>query len=119
MYDTKTRVALVKKRSILMRKQYRSTKLISLSTLCCMLLALNVSTITLFSDTGGLYSTADWMFGTAILYSDAGGYVLVAVIAFVLAVMITAYSMKHHEKTKEKPKEKRKEDTQTSKEVTQ
>ena len=83
MYDTKTRIELVKKR---MHEYHRR-----LSVLCTLLFLSLVGTMGIMHsqpiDITGMY-------GAILLHEDAGGYVLVAVISFTVAVVITALCIK-------------------------
>ena len=83
MYDTKTRIELVKKR---MHEYHRR-----LSVLCTLLFLSLVGTMGIMHsqpiDITGMY-------GAILMHEDAGGYVLVAVISFTVAVVITALCIK-------------------------
>ena len=83
MYDTKTRIELVKKRM----HEYHHR----LSVLCTLLF------LSLVGAMGIMQSqpiNVTGMYGTILLHEDAGGYVLVAVIYFTAAVVITALCIK-------------------------
>ena len=83
MYGTKTRIELVKKR---MHEYHRR-----LSVLCTLLF------LSLVGAMGIMQSqpiNVTGMYGTILLHEDAGGYVLVAVISFTVAVVITALCIK-------------------------
>ena len=88
MYDTARRVALVKQRvrENTRRRQWREA--ISLSAACMLLFAALMLAADAFAVQG---QTATWgVFGAMLLREDAGGYVLVAVVSFAAAVVITA-----------------------------
>ena len=88
MYDTARRVALVKQRvrENTRRRQWREA--ISLSAACMLLFAALMQAADAFAVQG---QTATWgVFGAMLLREDAGGYVLVAVVSFAAAVVITA-----------------------------
>ena len=88
MYDTARRVALVKQRVRENTRRRQRREAISLSAFCLMLftaLAGAAGTVV------GPGQTAAWgVFGAMLLREDAGGYVLVAVVSFAAAVVITA-----------------------------
>lgn len=87
MYDTEKRVALVKKR---MAKHHRR-----LSALCLLLFLFLVGAVGMVQsqpmDVAGMY-------GAILLHEGAGGYVLVAVISFTMAVVITVLCIKFGKK---------------------
>ena len=88
MYDTARRVALVKQlvRENTRRRQRREA--ISLSAACMLLFAVLTQAAGTVVGPG---QTAAWgVFGAMLLREDAGGYVLVAVVSFAAAVVITA-----------------------------
>ena len=91
MYDTKTRIALVKKRmhEYHCRQEWRTV--CRLSVLCALLF------LSLVGAMGIMQSqpiNATGMYGTILLHEGAGGYVLVAVISFTVAVVITTLCIK-------------------------
>ena len=88
MYDTARRVALVKQRvrENTRRRQWREA--ISLSAACMLLFAVLTQAAGTVVGPG---QTAAWgVFGAMLLREDAGGYVLVAVVSFAAAAVITA-----------------------------
>ena len=88
MYDTAKRVALVKQRvrENTRRKQRRG--IYGLSAACMLLFAALMQAADAFAVQG---QTATWgVFGAMLLREDAGGYVLVAVVSFAAAAVITA-----------------------------
>ena len=87
MYDTARRVALVRQRvrENTCRRQRR--EVISLSAACMLLCA---ALMQMAGTVVGPGQTAAWgAFGAMLLREDAGGYVLVAVVSFAAAVVIT------------------------------
>ena len=88
MYDTARRVALVKQRVRKNTRRRQRRGIYGLSAACMLLFA------TLMQTAGTLVApgqTAAWgAFGAMLLREDAGGYVLVAVVSFAAAVVITA-----------------------------
>ena len=91
MYDTKTRIALVKKRMHEYHRRQERRTVCRLSVLCTLLF------LSLVGATGIMQSqpiNVTGMYGAILLHEDAGGYVLVAVISFTVAVVITALCIK-------------------------
>ena len=96
MYDTEKRVELVKKR---VHEKYRRKKrrvICRLSALCTALSAFLVGTV--HTAAGQTQITAQGMYGSILLHEDAGGYVLVGVISFSTAVMITVLCIRLRER---------------------
>ena len=92
MYDTARRVALVKQRVRENTRRRQRREAISLSAFCLMLFTVLAGAADALIVRG---QTAAWgVFGTRLLREDAGGYVLVAVISFTVAVVITALCIK-------------------------
>ena len=95
MYDTEKRVELVKKR---VHEKYRRKErrvICRLSALCTALSAFLVGTV---HTAAGQQITARGMYGSILLHEDAGGYVLVGVISFSTAVMITVLCIRLRER---------------------
>ena len=88
MYDTVRRVALVKQRVRENTRRRQRRGIYGLSAACmllCTVLMQAAGTVV------GPGQTAAWgSFGTMLLREDAGGYVLVGVVCFAAAVVITA-----------------------------
>ena len=88
MYDTARRVALVKQRVRENTRRRQRREAISLSAACMLLFAALMQAADAFAVQG---QTAAWgSFGAMLLREDAGGYVLVGVVCFAAAVVITA-----------------------------
>ena len=88
MYDTARRVALVKQRVRENTRRRQRREAISLSAACMLLFAVLTQAAGTVVAPG---QTAAWgVFGAMLLQEDAGGYVLVAVVSFAAAVVITA-----------------------------
>ena len=88
MYDTVRRVALVKQRVRENTHRKRQRGIYGLSGACMLLFAVLTQAA---STVIGQGQTAVWgVFGAMQLREDAGGYVLVAVVSFAAAVVITA-----------------------------
>ena len=88
MYDTAKRVALVKQRVRENTRRRQRREAISLSAACMLLF------VVLMQAAGTVVGPGQpeaWgVFGAMLLREDAGGYVLVAVVSFAAAVVITA-----------------------------
>ena len=88
MYDTARRVALVKQRVRENTRRRQRRGIYGLSAACMLLFAVLTQTAGTVIGPG---QTAAWgVFGAMLLREDAGGYVLVAVVSFAAAVVITA-----------------------------
>ena len=88
MYDTVRRVALVKQRVRENTRRRRRREAISLSAACMLLCAALMQAAG--TVVGPVQPEAWGVFGAMLLREDAGGYVLVAVVSFAAAVVITA-----------------------------
>ena len=88
MYDTARRVALVKQRVRENTRRRQRREVISLSAACMLLCAALMQTAGTVVGPG--QPDAWGVFGAMLLREDAGGYVLVAVVSFAAAVVITA-----------------------------
>ena len=88
MYDTVRRVALVKQRVRENTRRRRRREAISLSAACMLLCAALMQAAGTVVGPG--QPEAWGVFGAMLLREDAGGYVLVAVVSFAAAVIITA-----------------------------
>lgn len=100
MYDTARRVVLVKKRAREIRRRRQRREVGSLSALCVLLLAALMRTADTVVEPG--MAAAQGSFGAMLLREDAGGYVLVGVVAFAAAVLLTAVCMRLRERDKRK-----------------
>ena len=88
MYDTARRVALVKQQVRENTRRKRQRGIYGLSGACMLLFAVLMQAAGTVIGQG---QTAVWgAFGAMLLREDAGGYVLVAVVSFAAAVVITA-----------------------------
>jgi putative copper export protein len=88
MYDTARRVALVKQRVRENTRRRQRRGIYGLSAACVLLCVVLMQTAGTVVGSG---QTAAWgVFGAMLLREDAGGYVLVAVLSFAAAAVITA-----------------------------
>ena len=100
MYDTARRVALVKQRVRENTRRRQRREAISLSAACMLLCAALMQTAGTVVGPG---QTAAWgSFGAMLLREDAGGYVLVAVVSFAAAAVITALCFRLRIREKQK-----------------
>ena len=106
MYDTARRVALVKQRVRENTRRRQRRGVYGLSAACMLLFAALVQAEDMAIERG---QTSAWgVFGAMLLREDAGGYVLVGVICFIAAVVVTVFctrlrkkNNKQEEQTKE------------------
>ena len=88
MYDTARRVALVKQRVQENTRRRQRRGIYGLSAACMLLCAALMQAA---GTVGGPGQPEAWgVFGAMLLREDAGGYVLVGVVCFATAVVITA-----------------------------
>ena len=100
MYDTARRVALVKQRVRENTRRRQRREVGGLSAVCLLLLAALMQTVGTVIGPG---QTAAWgSFGAMLLRQDAGGYVLVGVVSFAAAVVITVLCFRLISKLKQK-----------------
>ena len=88
MYDTARRVALVKQRVRENTRRRQRRGIYGLSAACMLLFAVLMQAVGTVAGPG--QPEAWGVFGAMLLREDAGGYVLVAVVSFAAAVVITA-----------------------------
>ena len=100
MYDTARRVALVKQRVRENTRRRQRREAISLSAACMLLCAVLMQTAGTVAGPG--QPEAWGVFGAMLLREDAGGYVLVAVVSFAAAVVITALCFRLRSREKQK-----------------
>ena len=95
MYDTEKRIELVKKRMHEYHRRQERRTVCRLSVLCTLLFLSLVGAMGIMQNKP---INVTGMYGTILLHEDAGGYVLVAVISFTVAVVITALCIKFRKK---------------------
>lgn len=106
MYDTATRVKLVKKR-IRQKQRAREQHIIhGLSALCLLLFVSLAGVIGAASGYGHCASLS--LYGSILLYKDAGGYVLVGILSFTAAVIITVFCIRYRKRKHSTPKKEEK-----------
>ena len=100
MYDTARRVALVKQRVRENTRRRQRCGIYGLSAACMLLFAVLMQAADALIVRG--QTAAQGVFGTMLLREDAGGYVLVAVVSFAAAVVITALCFRLRIREKQK-----------------
>lgn len=87
MYDTARRITLVKQRVRENTRRRQRRGIYGLSAMCMLLFAVLMQAVGTVVGPG---QTAAWgVFGAMLLRQDAGGYVLVGVVSFTAAAVIT------------------------------
>ncbi len=102
MYDTETRVAMVARRVNVLHRKWENRLSGVLSMLCLLLTGGIIAVIGTLGGRG--QGSVAGLYGTTMLFEDAGGYVLVGVIAFIAAVAITVLCIRYREKRKKNDK---------------
>ncbi len=101
MRNNRIRIKLALRRAN-RRLQYRQDFwILALSMMGCVMFALEIGLLTHIGQRGDYQSPEGWMYGATLLPSNVGGYILVAVVAFVIAVAVTVLCIKQHEKMKQ------------------
>ena len=104
MYDTTRRVALVKQRvrkNTHRRQRREAISLLAACMLLCVVLTQAVGTVV------GPGQLEAWgVFGAMLLREDAGGYVLVAVVSFAAAVVVTVFCTRLRKNNKQEKQTK-------------
>lgn len=101
MHDTAAHVQMVKKRIHQRQRAQQKCSIYRLSTLCVLLSVLLVGMTGWFSGVEQMIHMG--MYGSMLLHENAGGYVLVGVIAFAAAVIITVVCIRYAEKKRNEP----------------
>ena len=102
MYDTNERVAQVKERAARIKQKKEKRMIRGLSTLC---LALCCCLVGILGEVSGGFGSAvavQDLNGATLLSERTGGYVLVAVVSFVTAVVFTLLCVKLRERNVKK-----------------
>ena len=103
MRNAEDRTALILRRMGALRRKRerrRDAGLTAVSFMLCVSLAGMFRALT----DGGGTGHVPGMYGSALLYSSAGGYVLAGVLAFTAGVVITVLCFRHRHRTEEKEK---------------
>lgn len=100
MRTTDERIAELGRRVRIQKRKSENRLLASLSAVSVMLFACLVGLSGIYG--GGHRSSVQGLYGSTLLYEGAGAYVLVGVVAFAAAVVITVLCIRHRKKQKEK-----------------
>lgn len=96
MHTTDQRIQRLRERASQLQTQ-RDNRIIRISGLICVLTCAGLITLMLkFSGFGP--GGVEQLYGTTLLFEGAGGYVLVGVLAFAAAVLITVWGMNSRHK---------------------
>ena len=98
MYDTEIRVVMVEHRVVKLHRKQENRLTAMLSALCLALSGSLAGAVSVFVGRG--QGRVPELYGTTMLLEDVGGYVLVGVIAFIAAVVITVLCIRYREKEK-------------------
>ena len=104
MYDTTRRVALVKQR--VRKNTHRRQRREAISHLAACMLLCVVLTQAVGTVVGPGQPEAWGVFGAMLLREDAGGYVLVAVVSFAAAVVVTVFCTRLRKNNKQEKQTK-------------
>lgn len=99
MYDTARRVALVKQRVREHNRRRQRRGIYGLTAACLLLFTVLVREMDALIGQGQV--AAQGVFGTMLLRENAGGYVLVGVVSFAAAVVLTVLCMRLREREKQ------------------
>ena len=109
MYDTARRVTLVKQRVWENTRRRQRRGIYGLSAMCMLLFAVLMQAAGTVVGPG---QTAVWgVFGAMLLRDDAGGYVLVGVVCFAAAVVVTVFCTRLRKNNKQQEQTKEDEET--------
>ena len=97
MYDRAERIKLVKQRAGELRHKREKKSLRTLFALC---LTLSLALVQAFALVirGSRGAFVQEMFGATLMFEDAGAYVLVGVLSFTAAVIVTVLGLRHRHK---------------------
>lgn len=111
MHDTAERVRRMRLRAGELHRKRENRLLGALTSLCALLAVSLIGAVGTMTG-GGHGGTVPGLYGTMLLYEDAGGYVLAAVLSFAAAVVITVLCIKYRAKS-EKHNKKQNEEEQS------
>ncbi len=106
MHNTSARVVLVQERVRQLRRRREKRAIGTLTTAGAAVAAAVICT--LGAVMSGAPAAETGLYGSMLLYGDAGGYVLVGVVSFTVAVVITALCMKYRYKREKQGQEEEK-----------
>ncbi len=107
MYDTAERIRLVRQRAGQLRQKREKRSQRALFALC-LILSLALVQLFVVVTKGQRGTTVQEMMGASLMFEDAGAYVLVGILSFTAAVVITVLCLRH----KHKEEMSRKDDSQ-------
>ncbi|WP_458862568.1 hypothetical protein [Acidaminobacterium chupaoyuni] len=93
MMSAEERTALISRRTQALRQKREQRRDAKLATVCCALSICLVGLFHVLTDGGGA-SHMPGLYGSALLYGGAGGYVLAGVLAFAAGVIVTVLCMR-------------------------
>ena len=96
MHTTDQRIQRLRERASQLQTQ-RDNRIIRISGLICVLTCAGLITLML-NISGSGPGGVEQLYGTTLLFEGAGGYVLVGVLAFAAAVLITVWGMNSRHK---------------------
>jgi len=100
MRDTDERTELILQRVRMLRRRRARQGSEALAAICCVLCVCLAGLFQVQTDGGGSAHVPE-LYGSALLYSGAGGYVLVGVMAFAAGVVVTVLCIRNQEKNRE------------------
>ena len=103
MRDTSARVRLVKDRVRRRKRRREKRVLCGLFTLCLFLFVSLVGAVKAVAGFGQLAAFS--VYGSMLLHEGVGGYVLVGLLAFTAAVVLTVLCIRYRERSKGKEEE--------------
>lgn len=104
MYDTAERIRLVKQRAGELRQKREKRSLRALAALCLILSLVLVQVfVSVIKNQRGV--SVQGTFGATLLFEDAGAYVLVGVLSFTAAVIITILCLRHRHRGEPSPED--------------
>ena len=109
MYDTAKRVVLVKQRVRENTRRRQRRGIYGLSAACMLLFAVMMQVADVFAVQE--QTAARDVFGAMLLREDVGGYVLVAVVSFAAAVVVTVFCTRLRKNNKQQEQTKEDEET--------
>lgn len=98
MHDTQLRLERLEQAVELRKARRRMGEISVLSIVSCVLAMAELGLLVHLGDGVLRTTTQRYFFGASMLSDDVGGYVLVGVIAFALAVVFTVLCMKYRKK---------------------
>lgn len=98
-YNPETEFAEILRRSKTLQVQKERRKIQTIGISCSTLFALAILAVGMLRGEGGQLDGTRTTFGSFLLPTDAGGYVIAAVAAFAVGVLVTAICIRKRNKT--------------------